>query len=124
MKLSAHVFKLRNRVMRTAWELHRVSGLTFGECLKKAWQIVKDSFAKIKLVYSKPVNYWESLIVEKTAKEVNREFIANIVWYVEHFKKTIAHTKKEEARKEWENKIRAEYSPIEADHIIYKTSLD
>ena len=30
-------------IMRTAWQMCRATGVTFAECLHKAWQVFKDA---------------------------------------------------------------------------------
>ena len=38
----------KSKVMRTAWDIkYNHDNLTFGECLRRAWQIIKDAMANV-----------------------------------------------------------------------------
>lgn len=112
---------LRNKVMRIAWELFRTTGLSFGESLRKAWKIIKDSFAKIELTTGKCFlenfkNVYRQ--VERPAKEINKEFISNVVFLVNHFKREIEFANKKAKREAWEKEVRANNNVVVADSII------
>ena len=95
---------LRNKVMRTAWELFRTTSLDFGTCLKQAWKIIKDSFAKIELQTGRCFlenfkNVYRK--IDRPAKEINKEFVSNVVFLVNHFKRSIEFGKRKAAREAW-----------------------
>ena len=112
---------LRNKVMRTAWELFRTTGLDFRTCLKQAWKITKDSFAKIELQTGRCFlenfkNVYRQ--VERPAKEINKEFISNVVFLVDHFKRSVEFDKRKAAREAWEKEVRANNNVVVADSLI------
>ena len=87
--LTQIIAKSRSKVMRTAWHLHRVTGISFSECLKKAWEIIKDAFNKIELQKGRcflenKKNVYR--MIDKPIKDVNREMIDNVVFLTNFFK--------------------------------------
>ena len=118
--------------MRTAWEIFRTTKKDFSFCLKKAWELIKKSFAKIKLITIVPIQKNElpefcksaSKRIEKTTKEINKEMIANIVWYVNYIKSSVEFEKRKEIEAKRVADIRANNDTIRAESLIYGYSLD
>ena len=122
--LTSTIAKSRNKVMRTAWHLFRNTELNFSEALKKAWEIIKEAFHKIELqngMFSLSEGY---KMYDRPQSEINKEMTKNIVWLVDWFLNDRRLRMQEEAREKRKVEISMKYSPIEADHIIYNTSLD
>ena len=112
---------LRNKVMRTAWELFRTTVLDFGMCLKQAWKIIKDSFDKIELTTGRCFlenfkNVYRK--IDRPAKEINKEFISNVVFLVNHFKRSVEFDKRKASREAWEKEVRANNNVVVADSLI------
>ena len=126
------ITKLKSKVMRTAWEISRTTKKDFSFCLKKAWEIIKQSFAKINLVSIVPMKKNElpafcksaSIRIEKTTKEINKEMVTNIVWYVNHIKSNVEFEKIKEVETRRVAEIRANHDAIRSESLIYGYSLD
>ena len=119
--MTSIIKNFRNKLMRTAWEIFRSSELTFGESLRKAWKIVKDAFAKIELQTGRCFlenfkNVYRK--IDRPAKEINKEFVSNVVFLVDHFKRSLEFDKRKAAREAWEKEVRANNNVVVADSLI------
>lgn len=80
--LTSTIKNLRNKVMRTAWHLFRKTGLSFAECLKNDWKIIKEAVSKVdthkgRCFLENGKNVYR--MIARDAKTVNKEIISQIV---------------------------------------------
>lgn len=113
--------------MRTAWHLHRVTGFSFSECLKKAWQIIKTAFGRIELTTGKcflenKQNVFR--MIDRPAQEINREMTKNIVFLVEVFTTETEIKARKAAAEKANAEIRATQNAIVADSRINNYKFD
>ena len=125
--LTQIIAKSRSKVMRTAWHLHRVTGFTFSECLKKAWQIIKTAFSRIELTtgmcfLENKQNVFR--IIDRPVQEINKEMTKNIVFLVEVFIKETEIMARKAAAEKANAEIRATHNAVVADSMINNYKFD
>lgn len=128
MKTLTHIItKSRSKVMRTAWHLHRVTGFSFSECLKKAWQIIKNAFGRIELTTGKCFlenkrNVFR--MIDRSSQEINKEMVKNVVFLTEVFTKETEIKARRNATETANTEIRTTHNAIVADSIINNYKFD
>ena len=125
--LTQIIAKSKSKVMRTAWHLHRVTGISFSECLKKAWQIIKSAFGKIELktgmcFLENKQNVFR--MTDRPMQDINREMTKNIVFLVEVFTQEFRITERRKATEKANAEIRATQNAIVADSLINNYKFD
>lgn len=118
---------LKSKIMRIAWELFRNTNYSFSECLKNAWNIIKQSFNRIDLKIGRcflenKKNVFR--MIDKSSKDINKEMVSNIVFLVNHFKRDFELTERKILVEKQNAEIRENNHPIIADHLINGYSLD
>lgn len=125
--LTKIIAKSRSKVMRTAWHLHKETGKDFSECLKKAWQIIKEAFSQIELQTGKC--FFENKknvfrMIDRSAKEINSEMVKKVVFMVEVFKRDTQLIARESKIAHANAAIRAMHNAVVADSRIHNYKLD